>query len=192
VGKTTLARIIANETGSAFEQLSAVSAGKADVRAIVERAAEPQTSLNEALAVARKKLVTGQTVFFLDEIHRFNKAQQDFLLPYVENGTIILIGATTENPSFSVISPLLSRSQVFVLEELSLDDLRQIVKAGAKKLSVRINTKAIDYLIAFANGDARKALNLLEAAVQLNLGGEEQRYQQGGLKKPKKLFPLLK
>jgi putative ATPase len=118
----------------------------------------------------------------LDEIHRFNKAQQDFLLPYVENGTIILIGATTENPSFSVISPLLSRSQVFVLEELSLDDLCQIVKAGAKELSVRINTKAIDYLIAFANGDARKALNLLEATAQLHFRSVGMLHSRSGIK----------
>ncbi len=156
VGKTTLAHLIARETGHEFVELSAVSAGKADVKKIIDSA-------------QNNRLFSGgkPTILFLDEIHRFNKAQQDYLLPYVENGTILLIGATTENPSFEVISPLLSRCQVFVLEELSLTDLQAIVTAGAKELHVTISKEAAEYLIAFANGDARKALNLLEATAEL-------------------------
>jgi putative ATPase len=169
VGKTTLARIIADETGARFVQLSAVSAGKADVRKVIENSLEKQMDFDLARVVEAKKLTDIKTVLFLDEIHRFNKAQQDFLLPYVENGTITLIGATTENPSFEVISPLLSRSQVFVLEELSVEELRKIIGLGAKELHIKIDKKATDYLITFANGDARKALNLLENTVQLNL-----------------------
>lgn len=167
VGKTTLSKIIADETGASFVHLSAVSAGKADVRAVVEKAREGQMNFDLARAIQEKKLNDARTILFLDEIHRFNKAQQDFLLPYVEDGTIILIGATTENPSFEVISPLLSRCQVFVLEELDLNDLMQIVTTGAKKLRVKISKKAAAYLITFANGDARKALNLLEATAKL-------------------------
>ncbi len=149
VGKTTLAKIIAEATGLGFVELSAVSAGKADIRKIIAEAGEEKV------------------ILFLDEIHRFNKAQQDFLLPYVENGTIILIGATTENPSFEVISPLLSRCQVFVLNELSLEELNEIIDAGARALKTTITQDAKEYLIVFANGDARKALNLLEATSEL-------------------------
>jgi len=149
VGKTTLAKIIATAAGMDFVELSAVSAGKADIRAVVNRASE------------------NKVILFLDEIHRFNKAQQDFLLPYVESGTIILIGATTENPSFEVIAPLLSRCQVFVLEELSVEDLEKIIDAGAKAIGATITKEAKEYLIAFANGDARKALNLLQATSEL-------------------------
>lgn len=149
VGKTTLAKIIATAAGMDFVELSAVSAGKADIRAVVNRAGE------------------NKVILFLDEIHRFNKAQQDFLLPYVESGTIILIGATTENPSFEVIAPLLSRCQVFVLEELSVEDLEKIIDAGAKAIGATITKEAKEYLITFANGDARKALNLLQATSEL-------------------------
>jgi len=151
VGKTTLAHLIARETGHEFVELSAVSAGKADIRKVIETAQGGDKPI----------------ILFLDEIHRFNKAQQDFLLPYVENGTILLIGATTENPSFEVIPPLLSRSQVFVLEELSLEDLHAIIESGAKELKVSISKDAAEYLITFANGDARKALNLLESTSEL-------------------------
>lgn len=150
VGKTSLAKLIAQATERDFVELSAVSASKADIRKIVEHSGP---------------LI--KTILFLDEIHRFNKAQQDFLLPYVENGTITLIGATTENPSFEVISPLLSRCQVFVLQELSYEELLQIVGAGAAELGVTITPDASEYLITFANGDARKALNLLEATGSL-------------------------
>jgi putative ATPase len=156
VGKTTLAKIIARETECEFVELSAVSAGKSDIRKVVAEAHELKNTLSAT-----------QTILFLDEIHRFNKAQQDFLLPYVEDGTIILIGATTENPSFEVIPPLLSRCQVFVLDELTIDDLSAIVSAGAKHLKVIIDQAAQEYLIVFANGDARKVLNLLQATSQL-------------------------
>lgn len=161
VGKTTLAKIIAQETDADFYILSAVSAGKADVRKVVEEAAS-----NKQISLKEKK-GHHRTILFLDEIHRFNKAQQDFLLPYVENGTIILIGATTENPSFSVISPLLSRTQVFVLESLSEAELTEIVKAGSRELNLNLKPDARDFLIRFSNGDARKALNLLEATNHL-------------------------
>nr|MCU0476063.1 replication-associated recombination protein A [Anaerolineae bacterium] len=103
-------------------------------------------------------------VLFLDEIHRFNKAQQDFLLPYVEDGTLTLIGATTENPSFEVNSALLSRSQVFTLEALSLADIREVIGRGAGALGITVEDEAADYLANYANGDARQCLNLLEAA----------------------------
>lgn len=149
VGKTTLAQIVAEATGYKFEHLSAVSAGKADIKKIVQES-------------------KGNTILFLDEIHRFNKAQQDYLLPFVENGTLTLIGATTENPSFEVISPLLSRTHVFVLEELTLEDLNKIILLGLQELGVKtLETEARDYLIRFANGDARKVLNLLESTVNL-------------------------
>jgi len=155
-GKTTLARVIANEVGDMFFALSAVSAGKDDVKKIVNSASK-----------SPKKVI-----LFLDEIHRFNKAQQDYLLPSVEDGTLTLIGATTENPSFEVISPLLSRCQVFVLESLSEEDLREIIKRGLKELrkqfkNLTINKEAEDFLIEFANGDARQSLNLLEATARL-------------------------
>jgi putative ATPase len=159
-GKTTLARIIAQEIGAQFFGLSAVSAGKKDVKEIVK--------------IAKKAPLRGKVLLFLDEIHRFNKVQQDYLLPFVEDGTLILIGATTENPSFSVISPLLSRCQVFVLEPLSKDDIKEIIKTGLKELKERklikkqtVAKKAERLLIDFANGDARQILNLLEATAHL-------------------------
>lgn len=153
-GKTTLARIIAQETQARFIKLSAVSAGKADVKQVVLSAKNPLTKQ--------------RTILFLDEIHRFNKAQQDFLLPYVEDGTIIFIGATTENPSFSVISPLLSRTQVFVLNSLSKADLKKILKTGLKALKISSASKiSQDFILEFANGDARQLLNLLEVTHKL-------------------------
>lgn len=152
VGKTTLAGIVAEAIAADFHQLSAVSAGKADVKKVIEMArANPEH----------------KTLLFLDEIHRFNKAQQDFLLPFVENGTIILIGATTENPSFSVISPLLSRTQVFVLNSLSEQQMQEVVARGATALGIAVDAEAGDYLIRFANGDGRKILNLMEATHEL-------------------------
>ncbi|OGD59240.1 AAA family ATPase [Candidatus Beckwithbacteria bacterium RIFCSPLOWO2_02_FULL_49_12] len=162
-GKTTLARIIAHETDSQFHHLSAVSAGKADVKKVVEEANRP-TLREWPKGLSRSE---PKTVVFLDEIHRFNKAQQDFLLPFVEDGTITLIGATTENPSFEVIGPLLSRCQVFVLYELSEKDLVKITTRGAKALKVKLSNSARDFVITFANGDARQALNLLEATHKL-------------------------
>lgn len=159
-GKTTLARIIANETGAHFVGLSAVSAGKADVTKVAKQARE------------RLKLYRKRTVLFLDEIHRFNKAQQDALLPFVEDGTIILIGATTENPSFEVIGPLLSRCRVYTLDRLTPEEVRRIVgraltdkKKGLGNFNVEIDDDALDFLIQAANGDARIALNTLETSV---------------------------
>lgn len=156
-GKTTLARIIARETGAEFVELSAVTAGKADVVKVIERAEQ-----NRRLGM--------QTILFVDEIHRFNKAQQDAFLPHVEDGTIILIGATTENPSFEVINPLLSRSRVLVLEPLTKDEVIAIIKRAAKaeKLSAKkLPTASIDLLAELSGGDARVALGNLELALQL-------------------------
>lgn len=156
-GKTTLARIIARETGAEFEELSAVTSGKADVTKVIERA-----QANQRLGM--------RTILFVDEIHRFNKAQQDAFLPHVEDGTIVLIGATTENPSFEVITPLLSRSRVLVLEPLTKDDIITILTKAAKaeKLSKkRLPAKSIDLLAELSGGDARVALGNLELAMQL-------------------------
>lgn len=149
-GKTTLAKIIASAIDADFHYLSAVSAKKDDIRAIVEHA-EP----------------TRRTILFLDEIHRFSKAQQDYLLPYVENGVLTLIGATTENPSFEVIGPLQSRCQVYVLKGLTEEDLKNIITQGAKTLKVKVDADALEFLSTFANGDGRKALNVLETAASL-------------------------
>jgi putative ATPase len=146
VGKTTLARIYAASLNATLYELSAVSAGKADIRAL----------LADGLSGAPK-------VLFLDEIHRFNKAQQDFLLPFVERGEITLIGATTENPSFEVISPLLSRSRVFVLKELTEDELGVIID----KSGIPLDGETRARLAALSNGDARQALTLLEVAEEL-------------------------
>lgn len=156
-GKTTLARIIARETGAEFVEISAVTSGKADVVKVIELAKQ-----NRRLAM--------QTILFVDEIHRFNKAQQDAFLPHVEDGTIILIGATTENPSFEVINPLLSRSRVLVLEPLTKDEIVKIIKntAKAEKLTLKkLPAKSIDLLAELSGGDARVALGNLELAVQL-------------------------
>lgn len=159
-GKTTLARIIAQETDAEFIELSAVTAKKADVTNVVK-----QAQANQRLGM--------RTILFVDEIHRFNKAQQDAFLPYVENGTIILIGATTENPSFEVITPLLSRSRVLVLEPLKKDEISKILKqtAKAEKLNAkRLPAKSIDLLAELSGGDARVALGNLELALQLTKG----------------------
>jgi putative ATPase len=145
-GKTTLAKIYAKSLNAKLYELSAVSAGKEDVKKIVR-----DTTGNQP------------KVLFLDEIHRFNKAQQDFLLPYVETGELSLIGATTENPSFEVISPLLSRCRVFVLNELSQEEMAKIIKHTGFKL----DKKAIDWLCAMANGDARQAISMLESTKEL-------------------------
>jgi putative ATPase len=156
-GKTTLARMIAKITGAEFVEMSAVSAGKADVEKAINKA----------------RLMHKKTILFLDEIHRFNKAQQDFLLPFVESGAITLIGATTENPSFEVISPLLSRSRVFVLNQLNEDSISLILKNAIKKdfelnsSDVKIEDKNLKFIANLANGDARTALNILEFAFSL-------------------------
>lgn len=156
-GKTTLARIIARETGAEFMELSAVTAKKADVTKVVE-----QAQVNHRLGM--------RTILFVDEIHRFNKAQQDAFLPYVEDGTIVLIGATTENPSFEVITPLLSRSRVLVLQPLTKDEIVSILKKTAKTEKItakRLPAKSIDLLAELSGGDARVALGNLELAIQL-------------------------
>jgi putative ATPase len=158
-GKTTLANIIASVTKSHFSPISAVAAGVADLRRVVDEARE------------RRGLHRQRTILFIDEIHRFNKAQQDAVLPHVENGTITLIGATTENPSFEVISPLLSRSRVFTLNALSDGELRGLVhqalkdeERGLGKMNVELDSDALDMLLVMSNGDARVALNALELA----------------------------
>ena len=159
VGKTTLAKIIAKETGAEIHELSAVSAGKDDIRKIV----------GQNTPGLYKKIL------FLDEIHRFNKAQQDFLLPYVESGVLTLIGATTENPSFEVISPLLSRCRVFILEELSDDDIEEIINRAVKVLKTKITKDAKAWLVKMANGDARQALTMIDNSFTLyeKLGKED-------------------
>lgn len=161
-GKTTLARIIAGELEADFIEISAVSAGKADVTKVVERARDNQ----RGSTVAKPR----QTILFVDEIHRFNKAQQDAFLPHVESGLITLIGATTENPSFEVITPLLSRSRVVVLEPLTKEEITKIIKNAAKveKLSVKkLSNTSIRLLAELSGGDARVALGNLELAIQL-------------------------
>ena len=151
-GKTTLARIVAATTGAAFEELSAVSATVKDVR--------------EVLARARERLGTtgNRTILFLDEIHRFNKAQQDALLPAVEEGLVTLIGATTENPYYEVNSALLSRSQVYELETLGLEDLAVVARRGAEELGADASEEIVELIARRAGGDARSALNIIELA----------------------------
>lgn len=170
VGKTTLARLIARETGREFYELSAVNAGKEEIRQIVERVRAARAPKRDLFNMAGESETTVSPVLFLDEIHRFNKAQQDFLLPYVEDGTIVLIGATTENPSFEVISALLSRSRVYVLEAHTEDDIRRIIASGAAELAVTLDEGAQVFLANYAAGDGRQALNLLEAAASLYAG----------------------
>ena len=159
-GKTTLARIIARETGAEFIEISAVTTGKADITKVIE-----QARINQRLAQ--------QTILFVDEIHRFNKAQQDAFLPHVENGTITLIGATTENPSFEVINPLLSRARVLVLQPLSKDSIVTIIKNAAKSEGLNLRklpAKSIDLIAELSGGDARVALGNLELARRLSNG----------------------
>jgi putative ATPase len=160
-GKTTLAMIIAHRTKSHFDTISAVMAGVKDIRQLVKAARD------------RRGMYGQRTIVLVDEIHRFNKAQQDALLPHVEDGTIILIGATTENPYFEVIGPLVSRSRVFQLSPLSEDELRVVLKRaltdeerGYGKRKARIDEEALAHLVRIAGGDARTALNALELAVE--------------------------
>ncbi len=168
VGKTTLARIIAANTGRRFHALSAVAAGKGDVRAIINAVQAREGMTTALFDDGQRGDALPAPILFLDEIHRFNKAQQDYLLPYVEDGTIILIGATTENPSFEVIPALLSRCQVFVLEALGAADIGDILDRGSAALDVTLEAEGREFLAAYANGDARRALNLLEAAARLH------------------------
>ena len=153
-GKTTLARIVAQTTGADFEELSAVSATVSNVREVLARA-------RERLGASDRR-----TILFLDEIHRFNKAQQDALLPGVEDGLLTLIGATTENPYFEVNSALLSRTQIYELEAHSVDTLREVVRRGAEALEVEVSPEVEELIATRAGGDARNALNILELSVE--------------------------
>lgn len=158
-GKTTLAQVIAHMTGDEFVAINAVSSGVPELRKLIAKAQELQRG------------GMGRTIVFIDEIHRFNKAQQDVLLPYVENGTIILIGATTENPFFEINSPLLSRMKVIRLEHLTADGIKKILERaltdkekGYGSEGITVTAEALEALADFAGGDARVALNLLEQA----------------------------
>lgn len=160
-GKTTIANVIANTTNMAFEKINATTAGKTDMKKIVESAIKRQETDNKG------------TILFIDEIHRFNKGQQDYLLPYVENGTIVLIGATTENPYFEVNGALLSRSRIFELKPLSKQDITTTINRalsnntnGYGNYQINISDDIIEYLSNLADGDARHALNTLELAVE--------------------------
>lgn len=154
VGKTTLARMYAQSLAAEFYELSAVSSGKEDIRNIIGTNTEPSLGMQPK-------------ILFLDEIHRFNKSQQDFLLPYVESGALTLIGATTENPSFEVIAPLLSRCRVFVLTELSALEMVEIITRVEQNKRIKITKVAKEWLISMANGDARQAITMLEATLKL-------------------------
>lgn len=155
-GKTTLAELVSTLTKSVFVSRSAVTTNLADIREII------------ALAAKRLKESGQRTVLFIDEIHRFNKAQQDALLPHVEKGTVIFVGATTENPSFEVISPLLSRSRVLVLHALTDDELTQITTRGFQYVKKDATPEAKELLLSFSNGDARQLLTVIEIAAKLN------------------------
>ena len=159
-GKTTLARVIANTTSAEFTQINATVAGKKDMEDVVAKA-------KDVFGMYQKR-----TILFIDEIHRFNKSQQDYLLPFVEDGTIILIGATTENPYFEVNSALISRSIIFELKPLSLEDIRMLIKRavydtekGMDSYNAVIDDEALDFLSDIASGDARKALNAIELGI---------------------------
>ncbi len=163
-GKTTLARLIAEQTRSNFSQLSAVSSGLDELRKVIRQAESDWRYDGQ------------RTVLFVDEIHRWNKAQQDAFLPFVEDGTIVLIGATTENPSFEVIAPLLSRCQVYVLERITPENLARLAKRalidkerGLGNTKIKIDPQALDFIIGEANGDARALLNALEIAAKASL-----------------------
>jgi len=167
-GKTTLAMVIANQTKSHFETLSAVLAGKAELRKVIEEAAD------------RRKLYAKRTILFVDEVHRWNKAQQDALLPHVETGTVTLIGATTENPYFEVIGALVSRSRVFQLRPLTDENMRSVLESALQDKDrgygdrlIRADEDALGHLVHVAGGDARNALNALELAVESTPPGED-------------------
>ena len=161
-GKTTLAKVIANTTSAEFLQMNATSAGKKDMEEVVQQAKN------------NRGMYGKKTILFIDEIHRFNKSQQDYLLPFVEDGTIILIGATTENPYFEVNGALLSRSIIFELHSLQTDDIKRLLRRavedterGMGSYKVRLTEDALDFLADMADGDARAALNAIELALSL-------------------------
>ncbi|OGY71022.1 MAG: AAA family ATPase [Candidatus Jacksonbacteria bacterium RIFCSPLOWO2_01_FULL_44_13] len=185
-GKTTLAKVIANITGSYFVSMSAVTAGVKDVKKVVEEAHGDATCRDGVNPVSTQKK---RAILFLDEIHRFNKAQQDVLLPHVEDGTLILIGATTENPSFEVNSALLSRCRVFVLNALEVSDIETIIKRaladterGLGTYQIDIDEDAIHYLATMSNGDARIALNALELSVETSRWDVSEKMSSNGTK----------
>jgi len=167
-GKTTLACIISNNINANFERLSATESGVKNVREVVQKAKYLLQNKNK------------KTILFIDEIHRFNKAQQDVLLPWVEDGTIILIGATTENPSFEVIAPLLSRVRTYILKPFSPEDIKEIIgRASAideeiKKVKFKIDKEAMNYLTKISSGDARVALDVFEASVKISQSEKRQ------------------
>lgn len=167
VGKTTLARIIANTTNSAFFTLSAVTSGVKDVRDVIEKASRESSGM----------FSSGRSILFIDEIHRFSKSQQDSLLGAVENGTVTLIGATTENPSFEVIRPLLSRAQVYTLKPLLESDLKLLLEHAIKDDEIlsqcNVRVEQTDALFRYAGGDARKLLNILDLLQQSTVAGED-------------------
>jgi putative ATPase len=173
-GKTTLARIVAASTGAAFEELSAVSATVKEVREVLGRA-------RERLGASGKR-----TILFLDEIHRFNKAQQDALLPAVEEGLVTLIGATTENPYYEVNSALLSRTQVYELESLTPAELAVVVRRGAEEVGAVASDEIVDLIVRRAGGDARSALNIVELAHETARSGAitEQNVEDAARKRP--------
>ena len=172
-GKTTLARIVAASTGAAFEELSAVSASVKDVREVLARA-------RERLGASGKR-----TILFLDEIHRFNKAQQDALLPAVEEGLVTLIGATTENPYYEVNSALLSRTQVYELESLAPEALAVVVRRGAEEVGAEVSDEIVDLIVRRAGGDARSALNIVELAHETARGAiTEENVEDAARKRP--------
>ena len=167
-GKTTLAKVIANTTSAEFTQINATSAGKKDMEEVVQQAKNNQGMYGK------------KTILFIDEIHRFNKAQQDYLLPFVEDGTIVLIGATTENPYFEVNGALLSRSVIFELKPLSKDEIRSILlraltdqEKGMGSYQAKIEEDALEFLADVANGDARAALTAIELGVLTTPRGED-------------------
>lgn len=155
-GKTTLARIIAKELGVEFHEFSAVNTSTKDIQRVIPQNTSPQLSLSPSVPLV-----------FIDEIHRFNKSQQDKLLPHVERGDLIFIGATTENPSFEIIGPLLSRTRVLVLSQHTSEDLEKILHRAAKHLNVTLDSAAQTFLVESSNGDARVLLNVLEISAQL-------------------------
>ena len=161
VGKTTLAKIYANSLKAQLFELSAVSAGKDDIKRIVDE--------DRGMHGRQTSLLASPKILFLDEIHRFNKAQQDFLLPYVERGDLVLIGATTENPSFEVVPALLSRCRVFVLRELTDENMHEIIR----RTGAPIEKNAEDWLVRMANGDARQAIGVIENASKLYLADKK-------------------
>src|SRR3989344_4491356 len=170
-GKTTLARIISNELGREYYEFSAVNTSTKEIESVMIKADQKENLKDQQALIGEAKLKEYKThtpIIFIDEIHRFNKAQQDKLLPYVENGTIVLIGATTENPSFEVIGPLLSRCRVVVLDRITEAGLQKIIERGLKKLELTIEPEGLNFLIESSNGDARVALNVLEIAANIS------------------------